>query len=334
MPKAKKLPSGNYRTRVHVGNGKYKSFTAPTKKESEYLASQYLVHNRQSNVSDMFISDVVQKYIEIKTQSLSPTTIKTYKIIHRNQIQLLKDVRVKVFDAKLHQQWIDTIKKDIAVKSVKNANGLLVSALGFFHIRLDPVTLPQKEYKEILVPTTKEVKMLIDYFEKKNKEMVKAVYLASTGTLRRGEICGLKGEDVDRKNNTITVRRSMVYGLDRQTTTKTPKTFSSNRVIKLPKFIIDMLPKSDYVVRIKPDTITEYFINARRELGLPEYTFHSLRHYSASIMHSQNIPTQYIMQRGGWKSEKTLNRIYRNALDDYTKKFNDVTNDFFDKHLK
>ena len=50
-------------------------------------------------------------------------------------------------------------------------------------------------------------------------------------------------------------------------------------------------------------------------------------------MHANNIPTQYIMERGGWKSERTLNRIYRNSLDDYTKKYNEMTNDFYSKNF-
>lgn len=334
MAKAKRLPSGNFRTRVHIGGGKYKSFTAPTKKESEYKATQYLMHNYKSDVSDMYITDVVKKYIDIKKDSLSPTTIRTYVGTLNNQMQLLKNVKVKMFDAKTHQRWIDEIKKGLSPKSVFNANGILVGALNYFHVRLDPVTLPQKEYKEILVPTTEEVKQFIKYFEKHSQEMVKAIYLASTGTLRRGEICALTGSDIDRKNLTITVRRSMVYGLNRKTLIKQPKTYSSNRVIKLPKFIIDMLPDDERVVKLKPDTITEYFISARKELNMPQYTFHSLRHYSASIMHAQNIPTQYIMERGGWKSENTLNRIYRNSLTDYQKKYTDQTNEFFEDNLK
>ena len=47
MANAKKLPSGSWRVRVYDGkdqNGKdvYKSFTAPTKKQAEYLAAEYL----------------------------------------------------------------------------------------------------------------------------------------------------------------------------------------------------------------------------------------------------------------------------------------------------
>ena len=45
MATARKLPSGNYRVRLFVGmedgKRKYKSFTAPTKKEAERQAAVY-----------------------------------------------------------------------------------------------------------------------------------------------------------------------------------------------------------------------------------------------------------------------------------------------------
>ena len=332
MPKAKKLPSGNYRTRVHVGNGKYKSFTAETKKESEYLASQYLM-SFHTDINS-FVSDLVKSYITAKTDSLSPTTIKAYWTIYRNQIQLLKDIRANRFNQRLHQKWIDDISKTLKPKTVKNCNGLLVMALRFYDVPTKEVKLPQKEYLDYQVPTTEQVRSVIQYFEHRgNFEMVKACYLASVGTLRRGEICGLMADDVDRENLTITVRRSLVQTPDGKEVLKQPKTYSSNRTITMPKFIIDMLPTKDRIVNLSLGMLTHDFNYAKKKLGY-DFTFHSLRHYSASIMHSQNIPTQYIMARGGWKSERTLLKIYRNTLDDYTKKFNDQTNDFFDKNLK
>ena len=52
MATAKKLQSGNYRCRVYLGkeNGKdvYKSFTAPTKKEAEFNANQFLINSNHS----------------------------------------------------------------------------------------------------------------------------------------------------------------------------------------------------------------------------------------------------------------------------------------------
>lgn len=42
MPTAKRLPSGNYRVRVYdAATKKYKSFTAETKRQAEFLAAEY-----------------------------------------------------------------------------------------------------------------------------------------------------------------------------------------------------------------------------------------------------------------------------------------------------
>ena len=51
MAKAKKLPSGNWRVNQYIGKNKdgkrqYKSFTASSKKEAEYLAAEYVLKNK------------------------------------------------------------------------------------------------------------------------------------------------------------------------------------------------------------------------------------------------------------------------------------------------
>lgn len=90
MANAKKLPSGNYRCRIYVGkeNGKniYKSFTAPTKKEAEYLASQYLIEmeqKKQKKSENLFCNELAH-YISAKEAALSPSTIRGYKNIEKN----------------------------------------------------------------------------------------------------------------------------------------------------------------------------------------------------------------------------------------------------------
>ena len=54
MAKAKKLPSGNWRTRVYDytdadGKPHYESFTASTKKESEFLAAEFAISKKRGN---------------------------------------------------------------------------------------------------------------------------------------------------------------------------------------------------------------------------------------------------------------------------------------------
>ena len=89
----------------------------------------------------------------------------------------------------------------------------------------------------------------------------------------------------------------------------------------------------EYVYKPHPDRISKNFMELRNSLGL-KCRFHDLRHYAASVMHAIGIPDQYIMERGGWKSDSTLKRIYRNALSDKSAQFSNQANDYFSNALK
>ena len=108
----------------------------------------------------------------------------------------------------------------------------------------------------------------------------------------------------------------------------TPKTLSSNRIVEYPKFIIDMLPKKDRLVKLLPSSITSSHIQIIKKLNLPHFRFHDYRHYAASIMHAIGIPDVYIMSRGGWSSDDTLKKIYRNSLEDYNVTYTDKINNY------
>ena len=82
MAKAKKLPSGNWRVNLYdytdPASGKriYKSFTAATKKEAEYMAAEYKLDGKQRTASagDMTLKEAYTRYIDSKTNVLSPST--------------------------------------------------------------------------------------------------------------------------------------------------------------------------------------------------------------------------------------------------------------------
>ena len=89
----------------------------------------------------------------------------------------------------------------------------------------------------------------------------------------------------------------------------------------MPDYIINKLPKRGKVVNLNPKQLSTRFSNALDDLGLYHFRFHDLRHYAASVMHALGVPDQYIMERGGWSSDGTLKRIYRNVMIDYKAKF-------------
>ena len=102
MAKAKKLPSGNWRVNQYIKtdkNGKriYKSFTASSKKEAEYLASEYLLSNKK-DFKNIKLSDAISQYIDSKSNVLSPSTIRGYRIMERNAFSDIADINILDLD--------------------------------------------------------------------------------------------------------------------------------------------------------------------------------------------------------------------------------------------
>ena len=70
MAKAKKTPSGRWRVLLYTGkdeNGKriYRSFTADSRREAEFAASEYAATNHNDgDPSAMTVGEAIDKYID------------------------------------------------------------------------------------------------------------------------------------------------------------------------------------------------------------------------------------------------------------------------------
>ena len=335
MATAKKLPSGSWRCQVYDytdDNGKrhYKSFTGKTKREAEHFAAEYADTKKEKpKILRVTVGKAIDNYIEIKNNVLSPSTIRGYKVIRRNHYKNIESVLLEDLTQEIIQIWVNSLSAEKDAKTVKNAHGLLSATLSVYLPDLTLRTSLPKKQKEIpYIPTENDIRLIIEYLKENDTEMLKAVYLSAFGTLRRSEICSLAGEDIE--GNVIHVHSALVVDDSSNWIRKNTKTASSDRYIQMPEFVINILPKSGDVVSINPTIITKRFSSILKKMDIPHFRFHDLRHYSASIMHTIGIPDQYIMQRGGWSSDNVLKAVYRNTMDDYTKKFSDQINNYFE----
>ena len=219
------------------------------------------------------------------------------------------------------------------LQSVKNAYTLVMSAISVYTDRVFRVTLPARKPVQYDVPTDEDVKRLM---EQARPDLKLAIALAAIGTLRRGEICGLKYSDVFRDFGVIYVHTDMVLSKDNEWIHKEmPKTSDSVRRVSLPAEVMAMIEDGDpdaYIITSTPAAISDAFSRLRTRLGL-KCRFQDLRHYAASILHAIGMPDQYIMERGGWSTDGTLKAVYRNTLSDRTKAFSDKANDYFTQNL-
>ena len=79
MAKAVKQKNGKWKIRVYNytdDNGKVhvKSFTADTKKECEYLASEFAFNKKEKKISNNTVGCALNEYIKNKSSILSPST--------------------------------------------------------------------------------------------------------------------------------------------------------------------------------------------------------------------------------------------------------------------
>ncbi len=320
MAKAKKLPSGSWRCQIYGGkdeNGKriYKSFTAPTKKEAELLAAQYAVEKKiYSDENNLMLKTAMDRYNKAKEKVLSPSTMRGYVQYSDTKLKDKWNVPISKIDSELMQEWIGEWSKTLSPKTVRNIYGYVTVVLKFFDCGHNlKVTLPQKVPVEYHIVTDDEVKELLRRTE--GTELNIAISLAAFIPARRSEICALTEADIDRKKNTIRINKAMVKNEDGEWVIKpVPKTYGSNRTVEVPKSIIDKIPvKPGRIIEAKPQQIENRFLRAVAHLD-ESFRFHDLRHYGATFLHASGVPDRYIMQRGGWDSIETLQKIYTHCL--------------------
>ena len=333
MATAKKLPSGAYRClifdQIEDGKRKYKSFTAPTKKEAEYLATQYIMEKEERNripKNKGIFSDELEKYIVTKEAVLSPSTIRGY----RNIQKMLKEKYTKFCNLKISditqedvQTVVSSLSKTKSPKTVRNYHGLISSVLGS-NLVLN-TTMPQKVQPDLYIPSDSEIQALVNAV--RDTELEIPVLLGAFCMMRRGEICGLSMDDI--KGNTIHVHHSLVLGTDKKWHLKAPNTEKSDRYIEAPEFVTDRIREVGHITTLNPHSITIMFQRVLDRNSINHFRFHDLRHYSASIRHALGIPDAYIMADGGWRSDKVLKSVYRHAMNDRKKEMSNIANSHF-----
>ena len=342
MAKAKKLPSGSYRIRVFCGtdsNGKklYKSFTAPTKKQAEFLAAEFIANKKElSTVKDSrTLAEAYARYIEIKSNTLSPTTVREYRHSAERDFQELMPMKISQINQEAVQCAVNVMSATHSPKSVRNAHGLLSAVLRMFSPEIHLNTrLPQPRKSDIYVPIEAEIEKLIRSIQ--GTELLKAVLLAAFGSLRRSEVCALTVDDVN--GNIVSVNKAMVWADSKEWVLKPPKSKAGYREVKLPDFVIKQLVPKDgsrRIVDLVPTTITNFFSKSLARAGIHHFRFHDLRHYQASILHAMGVPDKYIMERGGWKTDSTLKNIYQHTMSDKRKEVeDDIIRKFEESHSK
>ena len=336
--RASRLPSGAYSYVVRYtdadGQRHIKRFTDIDRETAKSAAEAFKGSNRRTRASSGSFKWLMDKYIASREAHLSPATIRGYRNIQK---RLLTDYPFfcELSVSSIRKEDVQDVLNGLTQsgskpKTIRNFNGLISGVLRENDAVVGKITLPQKTARDINVPSKKDVICLIKAAYGTDLEI--PIMLAAFGGLRRGEVCGLRMSDID--GNVIHVARDVVQGSDKKWHTKPPKTKASDRYIEFSEKSIERIKEAG-LPDLNPHELTLRFGRlSRRLFPDKQITYHSLRHFCASYLHSQGIPDQYILQRIGWENDACLKTIYRHVLADQEKQFVKKTNRSFDSFLK
>ena len=303
--KPRKLPSGSWNVRVMIDGQSY-SFTHADKKTVVRMASDFADEYRRK-MDNPTLLERMREYVAENEERLSPSTVRSYNGMIRMIEERTPRIANKRLSAITEQDVSDIVRPLRTLKTKRNYVNFIHACTGKSAGKLTGVSS-----KRVHVPTELEVKGLLQIF--RNTELEVPIMLAAYGGLRRGEICALRMSDID--GDFVHVSRAVVRDQLGAWITKDPKTASSVRSVLLPHFVIERIREQGYITHLLPSQVSNRFWKKQRNLGIPPYCFHSLRHFHASYLHYLNIPDAYIQKRGGWANASTLQNIYRHALAD------------------
>lgn len=360
-------------------NGKPKRITiyGKTKKEVKEKLQQTC-----ASISKGLIVDdekvTVEKWLETwlweyKHQMLRPSTFGDYECIIRIHINpnigniRLRELRPEHLQ-KLYNQKFAEGKSDSKIRHIHNImhaaldqamkNGLIARNVS------EATTLPKrKETREIKVLTHEEEKRFIEALE---GERLRAAFIIAISTgVRLGELLALTWDNVDFKNGTIAIKKSIrrVKTFDENSQNKTqivfqePKTKSGKRTLPIPQFALKELQEhkkrqleeklqagplykdnnlvfTTYVgTPIEATKLIKVFKKICKKAQI-DINFHALRHTFATRLLEANEHPKVVQELLGHGDISITLNTYSHVLPEVKQKAMDKINSLYQNYFK
>lgn len=331
MAKAKRLPSGHWRIRIYMGldsdgNKVYKSITAESKKEAEYIAASYALKAKSPQIN-ITIGESVDRYISSKSNVLSPSTIESYQKMRRNYVVKIERVKLSTVSSEDVQNWVNDLSLEVSPKTVSNAYGLVRASLSMHRPDLAlRVRLPRKvkQLKRIL-PTSEEVMQAV-----KGTSVELPVLLALWLCLRMSEVRGVKKSAIH--GDTLWIDNVKITVNCKDVEKPLAKTDATRRIVKLPPKLKTMILECDgeYATNLSQKALYSRFTRLMSKAGYEGIRFHDLRHIAASDMNKLGITDRIAADRGGWSSTATMRNVYQHSFSSDRDRAEDIIQKYYE----
>ncbi|MED1089749.1 site-specific integrase [Bacillus paramycoides] len=316
-----------------------------TKKEAQADVAKKITELNEGTFvepSKVTLKEYLIHWLEIKSMSVENSTYTSYKgYINNHIIPSIGMIALHKLNV-IHIQkcYKFAMEKGIANNSILLMHRILKNSLNLAVkqnvISRNPaihVEMPRKEKTSIQTWTEEEVKKFLLHSQESRYHI--GCILAITTGMRLGEVLGLRWQDVDFNNHTITINQTSGHD---DKIKKTAKTNSSKRTIPVPIETIDSLKKHKITINkeklrfgsayqdfdlincdmsgkvLRRSTFRCNFDKLIRNAGVKKIKFHDLRHTHATLLLKQGVNPKIISERLGHTDISITLSVYSHVL--------------------
>lgn len=290
----------------------------------------------------------VERWMDRHARDLKPTTADMYRSLVKTHITpCLGTVALAELTPLAIEDWLDGMmegrtRKAVSPRVAQQARMVLGRALkdavrlGLLPVNpVDRTLRPKHTGKKAEAFTPEELEKL--FAVAKESKLLPLFQVAAYSGLRRGELLGLQWSDVDFKQGTILVRRTVAARAHGEVV-QTPKTKAGERLVSLPSVGVEALKvqrknqlqerllagpswkTEDWVFATKtgghmiPKNLYRDFVVYRDRAKVSKLPFHALRHTNVSMRLAAGIRLETISKQVGHANLGTTLDVYGHLL--------------------
>lgn len=325
-------------------------------KEFEENAAQIITPNTKNLTFINYLNHWFKNMYSIRIEN-STKMLGVYVLYDLILPKLENDIKLEYVNTEFLDELLEKVSKvceSAGNKSRELLNIAFKDAVSDGFLTLNPVkgTKPYKRKDgKVVIFKKNELKRFIELVYKKNWYL--EILLGLFCGLRKGEILGLKFQDIDYTKQTIKISRQLAisskvkcdniklkYVINEYTLeTKSTKTVNSIRTIRVPEVIMEELKlRKKYIDKLKEEnedyidqdfiscqengkphslsSLNNYITKVCERNGLPRISVHSLRHMFATILLERGVSLVKISALLGHNSINTTFEFYCDIMED------------------
>lgn len=334
-----------------TGKSKRRSYYGKTQKEANrklQAAKNARDNGKILEPSKILLCDWLDRWLSDYMIHLKPTTEQSYRyLVSTHIVPSLGNVRLKDLHAADLQRFFNQKAKS---GRIDGEEGLSSRTVKYIHVVLNKalqkacdlglinnnpckiVQLPKLTSQEITPLNAEQTRMFLEGI--KEDWLYPLFFTVLRTGMRKGEVLGLKWEDIDFDSKSINIERSLVEVNGKALLQDSTKTKNSCRTIAISDELVKELrkhratqkqnrlalgqpfSKHDFVFAwddsrfISPSYLYHHFKKLLLKNGLPAVRFHDLRHTFATLAIKEGVNPKVLSEMLGHSSVKVTLDIY------------------------